>query len=183
MFMRAIAVCSGLIVALPAWAQTPAPATEAEPPAAAPVQPPAAPPAATPTPAPPAAESEDPRYSFSRIQDGYLRLDVRTGQVAQCSRRQVGWACQVLPDDRIVLENEIARLQAENGALKKELLSRGIALPSGVRAPPAAAAAKPKEEPKSSDSDLNRVMTAVESMWRRLVEMIGNLQRDVMKKS
>src|SRR5262249_15125266 len=36
---------------------------------------------------------EDNRYQFSRVEDGYLRLDVRNGQVSQCSRRGVGWAC------------------------------------------------------------------------------------------
>ncbi|MPZ56087.1 MAG: hypothetical protein GEU91_06210 [Rhizobiales bacterium] len=170
----AIAVCIGLLVVVPAAAQTSAP----EPPSgAAPAMPPTA---AAPV-TPPPAESDDPRFSFHRVQDGYLRLDSRTGQVALCSRRQVGWACQVLPDDRIVLESEIARLQTENGTLKKELLSRGITLPSGVSAPPSAA--KTDNAPKSPDSSFNRVMTLVETMWHRLVEMIGNLQRDVMRKS
>jgi hypothetical protein len=130
---------------------------------------------------PPPAESEDPRYSFNRVENGYLRLDIRTGQVSLCSRRQVGWACQVLPDDRAVLEAEIGRLQAENGALKKELLSRGIALPAGVKPPPPQAKTEPAPTPR--ESDLDRVMNVVEAMWRRLVEMIANLQRDIMKKS
>jgi hypothetical protein len=115
------------------------------------------------------------------VQDGYLRLDIRTGQVALCSRRQVGWACQVLPDDRVVLESEITRLQSENGALKKELLSRGISLPNGVKAPPPVP--KPEAERKAPGSDIHRAMTLVEAMWRRLVEMIAGLQRDIMKKS
>lgn len=180
MLIRAIALCIGLLAVVPTSAQTPAPVPDSAPPAAAPpaaTPPTATPPAAAPT-VPPQADSEDPRYSFNRVQDGYLRLDTRTGQVALCSRRQVGWACQVLPDDRIVLESEIARLQVENGTLKKELLARGIALPSGVRPP-----AKTEEPPpKPPDSNLDRVMTLVEGMWRRLVEMIANLQRDVMKR-
>jgi hypothetical protein len=94
MLIRAIAICSGLLVIMPAVAQAPTPTPEGTP--------------APNTPAPPFAENDDSRYSFHRVQDGYLRLDVRTGQVALCSRRQVGWACQVLPDDRIVLESEIA---------------------------------------------------------------------------
>ena len=166
MLIRAIAVCIGLLAAVPASAQTAGPAPG-----------PPSPPAQM---VPPPAETDDPRYSFSRVQDGYLRLDVRTGQVALCSRRQVGWACQVLPDDRIVLESEIARLQSENGTLKKELLSRGISLPSGVKPP---SAEKTDEGPKTPDAELNRVMTMIETVWRRLVEMIANLQRDMMKKT
>jgi hypothetical protein len=169
MSVRAIAICIGLLAAAPALAQT-TPSTP-EPPA----------PSVTPPAVPPPAEGDDGRYSFNRVEDGYLRLDTRTGQVSLCGRRQVGWACQVIPDDRIVLESEITRLQSENGALKKQLLSRGIPLPGGIRPPPAPE--KPETVPKSAESDFDRVVTMVETMWRRLVEMIANLQRDIMKKS
>ena len=49
-------------------------------------------------------ETEDARYSFHRVDDGYLRLDVRSGQVSLCSRRAVGWACHPIPDERAALE-------------------------------------------------------------------------------
>ena len=35
-------------------------------------------------------DSENGRYSFNPVADGALRLDTRTGQVSQCSRRDVG---------------------------------------------------------------------------------------------
>src|SRR5437016_7447222 len=63
-------------------------------------------------------DSENGRYSFSPVADGVLRLDTRTGQVSQCSRNAVAWACKLVPDERSVLETEIARLQGENGTLK-----------------------------------------------------------------
>src|SRR5215813_8003401 len=62
----------------------------------------------------------------SILADGVLRLDTRTGQVSQCSRSDIGWACKVVPDERSALETEIARLQGENTSLKKELLARGL---------------------------------------------------------
>ena len=40
-----------------------------------------------------------------------MRLDTQTGQVALCGRQTVGWACLAAPEDRTVLENEIARLR------------------------------------------------------------------------
>ncbi len=78
-------------------------------------------------------ESEDGRFTFHRADDGYLRLDGRTGQVSLCNRRPAGWLCQAVPDDRLALEAEIARLQGENALLKKELLSRNLPLPNNVR--------------------------------------------------
>ena len=74
-------------------------------------------------------ESDDSRYTFNRVDGGYLRLDGRTGQVSICTRRAVGWACQAVADERTALEAEIARLQVEIVALKKELLAHNLALP------------------------------------------------------
>ena len=128
-------------------------------------------------------EGDDTRYTFNRADDGYLRLDGRTGQVSICTRRQVGWACQSVPDERAALEAEIARLQGENVALKKELISRKLALPGAVKPEPPVA--KP-EEPRlqlPNDADLNKVVNFMEKVWRRLVEMIVTLQKDILNKS
>ena len=67
-----------------------------------------------------------------------MRLDKQTGDVSLCSQRTVGWACQAAPDDRAVLEDEIARLRRENAALKKDILARGLPLPAGAMAEPPA---------------------------------------------
>jgi hypothetical protein len=128
------------------------------------------------------AESDDNRYTFNRADDGYLRLDGRTGQVSICTRRPVGWACQAAPDERVALEAEIARLQGENVTLKKELIARNLPLPGSVK--PEAPAAKP-EEPRlqlPSDAELNKMMNFVEKVWRRLVEMVLTMQRDMLNK-
>jgi hypothetical protein len=128
-------------------------------------------------------EGDDARYTFNRADDGYLRLDGRTGQVSICARRPVGWACQSVPDERTALEAEIARLQGENVALKKELISRNLPLPGAVKPEPPAA--KP-EQPRlqlPNDADLNKVVNFMEKVWRRLVEMIVTLQKDILNKT
>jgi len=130
----------------------------------------------------PAAESAESRYTFSRVQDGYVRLDNRTGQVSFCGKRTVGWTCQLAPEDRGVFENEIARLQEENAALKKDLLKRGLPLPSGAKpAPSAAQNERPFALP--GEPNLDRMKVFVEKVWRRLVDLIVSLQKDVLKKS
>jgi hypothetical protein len=130
------------------------------------------------------AENDDSRYTFNRADDGYLRLDGRTGQVSFCSRKPVGWACQLVPDERAALESEIGRLQGENALLKKEMLSHNLPLPGAVKPdlPPVAKNDKPKLQ-LPNDADLDKVMDFVGKVWRRLVEMIVTLQKDVMKKS
>jgi hypothetical protein len=126
-------------------------------------------------------DSENGRYSFSPLADGVLRLDTRTGQVSQCSRSDAGWACKVVPDERSALETEIARLQGENATLKKELLARGLPVP-GVSSP---SGAKPGElEFKlPNDAEVDKVISFLERVWRRLIEMGQNVQKDVEQKN
>ncbi len=131
----------------------------------------------------PTPENEDGRFSFNRAGEGYLRLDSRTGQVSQCTRRAVGWACQAVPDERATLESEISRLQAENAGLKKQLLANNVPLPEGMR--PDEPGAKP-EAPTlrlPSEAEINRAVSYLSEVWRRLVEAMTNLQNDIMKKT
>src|SRR5580704_6446363 len=72
------------------------------------------------------------RYMFNNTADGVVRLDTQSGQVSLCSQKGINWVCEAAPEDRAVLENEIARLRAENGALKKDILARGLPLPPGA---------------------------------------------------
>jgi hypothetical protein len=133
------------------------------------------------------AAAGDARYTFLRSDDGFMRLDNRNGEVAFCSKRAVGWACQMLPEDRAALESEIARLQRQNATLKKELMTRGIALPNTAEplTPPVAQNRdKDDRNPKiPSDADVARMKSMVGDMWQRLVEMIARLQADALKKS
>jgi hypothetical protein len=125
------------------------------------------------------ADSENDRYSFNPVADGVLPLDSRTGQVSHCSRSDAGWACKVVPDERSALETEIARLQGENATLKKELLGRGLPIP-GV---PGQSKPGQPELKLPSDAEVDKVVSFLEKVWRRLVEMGRNVQRDVERKN
>jgi hypothetical protein len=127
-------------------------------------------------------ENEDSRFSFFRAADGFLRLDGQTGQVSMCTRRQAGWLCQALPEERAAFEAEIARLQADNAALKKEVLAHDLPLPGGVW-PDAPSAKVGPQAPAATDHEVNQVMSVIENVWRRLVAMIASVQRDLLEKS
>ena len=120
-------------------------------------------------------ESDDSRYTFKQVDGGYLRLDGRTGQVSICTPRAVGRACQAVADERTALEAEIARLQAEIVTLKKELLAHNLALPGTV---------KPEEPSRlqlPTDAEFNKMMAFLDKVWRRLVDMIVTLQKDMQR--
>lgn len=130
------------------------------------------------------ADNTDSRYTFTRMNDGYVRLDNRTGQVSVCSKRTVGWTCQLAAEDRGALEGEITRLQEENVALKKELLANGMPLPGSMKGvPPAAHHERSFSLPSANDPNIERMKVMVEKAWRRLVDMISALQKEVLKKT
>jgi len=127
-----------------------------------------------------APDGENGRFTFNQVQDGFLRLDTRSGNVSLCAKRAAGWACQAVPDDRTVLESEIARLQGENAALKREMIARGVPLPGGLSAE--GSGARPQVELKlPSEAEIDRVMAFMEKVWRRLIDMVQSTQKDSNK--
>jgi hypothetical protein len=114
------------------------------------------------------------RYTLNKVTEGFVRLDTQTGEVALCSQRTVGWACQAAPEDCAVFENEIARLRGENAALKQALLSRGLPLPGHnnditIRLP--------------DNADIDRAVAYVSRMWNRFVDGVNRAQRQMLNKS
>lgn len=145
-------------------------------------------------PTPPPGAEEGGRYTLHRAGDAFVRLDTRTGQLSQCGTNAGIWSCTLVPDERTALEAEIARLQNENAALKRSLLARGLDLPSGntaeARTPRADAPVPPMDVPDAtprppkgpSEPDFDRAITYMKNVWRKLVDMMLDLQRDVQRK-
>lgn len=130
----------------------------------------------------PTPDTEGGRYVFSKQATGVLRLDTRSGAVSLCTEQPVGWACQTAPEDRAVFENEIARLQSENAALKKAMLGRGLPLPPGV-APDASTAQNDSTLRLPSDADIDRAIAFVGHVWQRFMDAIARAQKQVFNKS
>jgi hypothetical protein len=123
------------------------------------------------------------RYTLNKVTDGYVRLDTKTGEVALCSPRAVGWACQVAAEDRTAFEGEIARLRGENAALKQSLLTHGLPLPSGTTPEPSGTHDNEITIRLPDNADLERARAYVEDMWRRFVDAVAKAQRQLMNKS
>jgi hypothetical protein len=87
-----------------------------------------------------------------------------------------------VPDERAALEAEIARLQGENVALKKDHRAQSAAAGHGQGGADAAEAGGAGAQ-LPNDADLNKVMNFMEKAWRRPVEMIVTLQKDILNKT
>ena len=98
-----------------------------------------------------------------------------------------------VPDERAALESEIARLQRDNAALKKSLLARGLnCRPASWpklrrrrrRSRRATCRISPPRSPRPpSEAELDRAFAFMKNVWRRLVDMMVDLQRDMQRKS
>lgn len=130
------------------------------------------------------------RYIFNKTAEGVVRLDTQSGEVALCSQRTVGWACTTAPEDRALLESEIARLRTENAALKKDLLARGLPLPQGIMPEPPATQSNPAQNqtsqnnitvPLPSDADIDRVTAFANRMWHRFKDMVEHAQQAIQQ--
>jgi hypothetical protein len=149
----------------------------------------------------PPQDSDNHRFAFHRIEGGFVRLDMRTGELASCTPKGADWNCVPGGDERAALDREIARLRRDNATLKNALLEHGVPLPEGMAPnPPASSGRWGSDEPiprppqtvpptvsapapgAPQDDEVDRIMTAVEKGWRRLVEVVTNLQRDLQKK-
>ena len=141
------------------------------------------------------------RYSFNRVDNGFLRLDNESGQVAYCNPRATGWACQAVEIDHAALEAEIASLQKQVASLKKldaeiiqlqgevASLKKEIAVLKGPPPPrPPADLTPPRDKGDDvtiklpTDQEFARAREFIEKTWRHLVEMIVTIQKDMMRK-
>jgi len=161
-------------------------------------------------PRPQAQESARPttsgRFSFNPVDGGLLRLDNESGEVAYCSARAAGWVCEVVPIDRSTAETEtlgvqkqvallekmdaaIAHLTDEVAALKREIADVSDPPPPPPPPPQPPADLTPPSDKDSETSvklptqqDIARAKDYLENAWRRLVEMIVNVQKDIMRR-
>lgn len=125
------------------------------------------------------------RFSFNRVENGFLRLDNENGQIAFCGVQTTAWACQAVSIDRSALEMEIARLRDEVAALRKEIAALKEPPPPRPRAdltPPSDKTADVIMKLPTHE-DVARVRDFMEETWRRLVEMITAVQKDMMRRS
>jgi hypothetical protein len=133
------------------------------------------------------------RYSFAPVDEGFLRFDHKSGEVALCKPAAGGWSCQPVADKTAAVrqteqdesEKAIADLRDEVAGLKKEIAS--------LRAPPSPPLpphpVPPDTVPPSDETgsitlkhDIARARGYIADAWQRLVEMIDKLQKDMLRK-
>jgi hypothetical protein len=128
------------------------------------------------------------RFSFQHVDDGLLRLDGQSGEVALCSPHKGGWTCEGVPESNAAseketkLESENIKLRAEVMRLKTELSELQSAHQSAR--PPADLAPHSNDGFKLRiDNNVERLRVGIENIWRRVMIMLAGFQREVLHKT
>ncbi|MEZ5842806.1 MAG: hypothetical protein R3D27_03635 [Hyphomicrobiaceae bacterium] len=67
------------------------------------------------------AAGEKGRYTMSPVDNGFVRLDTRTGAMSFCTRSDGRWSCEAMADAGADLRQEAERLRKENTDLRAEI--------------------------------------------------------------
>jgi hypothetical protein len=142
------------------------------------------------------APDEAGRFTIAPQDDGFLRLDTRSGAVSHCRKDTTGeWTCvpfneadAVRSDAIAALEKRIATLSAELDSLRADLARlRGGTAPAAphqqVQPPPAPPLPHmPQPETGKSalpdEAELERALSFMEIVMRRVLTMVQEMKRD-----
>lgn len=119
------------------------------------------------------AQDEPGRYTLKTIENGFVRLDTKTGAVSTCRKQDGNIICRAAADDRAALQNEIDRLQTANDDLRTKLAKRDEAV--AQKKP-----AKPKAD-LPDDAELDRIMSFFEKLMERFFKFAQTM-RDTLGK-
>lgn len=117
------------------------------------------------------------RYSLVPKDDGFMRLDSRTGEVSICAWRGAGWECIGVPDDRAAYDAEIGRLRDVVDRLKRELAARDRLAKESIKSAETDAkdtSRPPNVEPPSPTADRN-------SPPAKVIDMPAPVAADMMR--
>lgn len=114
----------------------------------------------------PVSAQDSERYRLERTENGFVRMDVRTGQMSFCEERSGRLVCKPGADERTAEVGGLEELNRKIGELEERL----AALES--RQPPQPGAGLPSEE------EFERTMTLMERFLRRFWGVAKDLERE-----
>lgn len=103
------------------------------------------------------------RYIMEKTENGFVRLDTRTGEMSICTQKTGQLVCRLAADERRAFEETLSDLSARVEVLENRL-----------------DALAPAEESTGipDEAELDRAIGAMEKMMRRFFGMVEELQKD-----
>jgi hypothetical protein len=126
-----------------------------------------------------ASAAEPDRYRLEKTQDGYVRMDTRTGAMSICVERWGELVCKLAADERTAVQDEIERLQTEMKDLS-DRLATVQALEERVARLENSLSAK-IEQSLPTEEDFNRTMSYMERFFRSFMAIVKDFEGDSAK--
>ncbi|QZZ37407.1 hypothetical protein KW403_11340 [Nitratireductor kimnyeongensis] len=112
-----------------------------------------------------ATAQEAERFQLERTDEGYVRMDTKTGAMSLCRERSGQLVCAPAADERTAYEEDIAALQDQLGALEK----RVEALENG--------SAEAKSELPSED-EFEQTLGLMERFFRKFMGIVKDFEKE-----
>lgn len=135
----------------------------------------AAPPAAAQSPSLQPAKA---RYSMTPADGGFIRLDTETGALSFCSNKSGNFTCNLMPDDKIALEQQIESLKKKN----RELIEDNKRLEDMVlgldKKPGDGSTNKAPTFKLPSEKEVDQALGYVERMYKKFRDKLRDLEKE-----
>ncbi|MGY6707310.1 MAG: hypothetical protein ACXIVF_03200 [Rhizobiaceae bacterium] len=114
----------------------------------------------------PAIAQESERYRMERTEDGFVRMDLSTGQMSVCRERGAELVCRAAVDEREAYHREIGDLEMRVDRLEQRIAELEHA------AEPRPHAAPPGEE------DFEQTLNNMERFFRRFLGLVREFDQE-----
>ena len=121
------------------------------------------------------------RYQIAPDEDGFVRLDTRTGAMTHCGKREGAWRCDVLAEERSDVDRRLDALAGKVEALSAEvarLAKRLAAVEAGFGASAAPAPEARLPAPEAREEDFDEALSFAERLMRRFFDMVRELKSE-----
>lgn len=113
----------------------------------------------------PAAAQDAERYRMERTEDGFVRMDLATGQMSVCRERGVELVCRAAVDEREAYHREIGDLETRLERLEERV----------------AELERPGSQPQSSvpsEQDFEQTLNHMERFFRRFLGLVREFEEE-----
>ena len=113
-----------------------------------------------------AYSQETDRYRLEKSDNGYVRMDTKTGAMSVCEERSGQLVCKMAADERAALQDEIDRLQSSVKALDERVAK--------LESTPSARL----ESNLPSEEDFNKTMSYMERFFRSFMDIVKDMDKE-----
>ncbi len=113
-----------------------------------------------------AYSEETGRYRLEKSDNGYVRMDTRTGAMSICEERSGQLVCKMAADERAAFQDEIDRLQTSMKAMDERVTKLENSLSARL------------ESSLPSEEDFNKTMSYMERFVRGFMGIVRDMYKD-----